>query len=173
MNSHQHKNSSLGLYKQCLFICITFVLSACSSVPQEPSVPFVYTIVASNDINQDINEQPSSVVIRVFQLAEIGNFTAARYEDVFSPSQEKLGTEFIAFGEHLIDPGSQNTFTVEVAERTKFLGIAVGLRSADSVVWKVSKPIPQKSLLKDPLGFLSTRGLVISINKLSVSVNEA
>lgn len=164
------KLSSYTTFKILLLILASSFLVACSSVPEEPKIPFVYTVNAAEDINPDIRGEASSVVLKVFQLSELGLFTAARYEDVFSDSYAKLGTEFIAVNEHLLNPATSQTFSVEISERAKFLGIAVAYRSTDSVVWKTTHMVPKKSLVSDPLGFLSTNGIIISVDKLSVSV---
>lgn len=152
-----------------LLLAATLVVSGCSSSPLERKIKFAYTIVAAPDINPDIHGEPSSVVVRVIQLTNVPNFQAASYENVFTGLVNKLGNEFIAVDEHLIDPGATQVFKAEVSERAKFLGIAVGYRSSGAVTWKTVQPIPEKSLL-DPFGFFSREGIVIEVGKLSVQV---
>lgn len=150
-------------------LALFLFISGCSTSPLERKIKFVYTITASNDINPDINGAPSSAVVRIVQLTNSGNFNAASYENIFSGLENKLGAEFIAFNEHLIDPGTEQVFKVELSERAKFLGVAVGYRSVDLVTWKTVQAIPEKSFL-DPLGFFSREGIFISVERLSVQV---
>lgn len=152
-----------------LSLLLSFVMSACSSSPLEPKSTFSYTISASSDINPDIRNQPSSVVVKVVQLLNMGNFKNASYESIFSGLENKLGSELIAMEEHLIDPDSTQTFKLELSKRTQFLGVAVGYRQADAVTWKAVHPIPKTSLL-DPRSLLGNEGMFIKVEKSNIQI---
>ena len=162
------KSTSTLIALQIVLVAM-LLLTSCSSSPLEKKIKFAYTITASEDINLDINGTPSSVIVRVFQLTNTANFKAARYENVFTGLQNKLGAEFIGVNEHLVDPETEQVFKVDLSAQAKFLGIAVGYRSADTVTWKTVQAIPEKSVF-DPLGFFSREGLFISVEKSSVRV---
>jgi type VI secretion system protein VasD len=141
---------------------ITILIGACGSTG-EKKVDYTYIISAAHDINPDITGQPSSVVVRVYQLSNRINFENASYEDLFAVSGNALGTEFIAVNELLVDPATTLELDVEISENAKFLGIVVGYRSVDMVTWRTIEEVPEKS-------FFNSSGLQILIEKLSVRV---
>jgi type VI secretion system protein VasD len=111
------------------------------------------------------------VVIRVYQLKNRVNFDNARYEDLFNPVNNTLGAEFIAVDEFLIDPGMNKELDVDVSAATKFVGIAVGYRSDDSVNWRTIVTMPEKAML-DPIGLFSGGGIQIILDELSVRAED-
>lgn len=145
-----------------ILVLLMMLLGACGSTG-EKKVDITYMISAANDINPDITGQPSSVVVRVYQLSNRINFENASYEDLFATSGNSLGTEFIAVDEFLVDPATTIELDVEISENAKFLGIVVGYRSVDMVTWRTIEAVPEKS-------FFSSSGLQILIEKLSVRV---
>lgn len=152
-----------------LLLLFSVLLSACSSLPLEPKSTMTYTIAASSDINPDIHGQASSVVVKVMQLANVGNFNNAGYETIFTGRDNELGNAFIAMEEHLVDPDSTQTFKLELSKRTQFLGVAVGYRRVDSVTWKTVLSLPKKSFL-DPRSLLGNGGPLIAVDKSSVQI---
>lgn len=155
-----------------ILLIFSLTLLACGSMPpQEQKTGFTYAISASNTINPDINNQPSSVVVRIYQLSNTLNFENALYEDLFEPIKNSLGAEYISVNEYLVDPGMSQSFEVEISATTKFIGVAVGYRSVDMVTWRVIQPVQEKSLL-DPIGILSGTGIQILVDELSVRVVE-
>jgi type VI secretion system protein VasD len=141
---------------------VSLVMMSCGSTG-EKKVDFTYMISATDDINPDITGRPSSVVVRVYQLANTINFDNASYEALFATSGNTLGTEFIAVNEYLVDPGSRFELDVEISENAKFIGVVVGYRSVDMVTWRTTMAVPEQS-------FFTSSGLEVLIEKLSVRV---
>lgn len=159
----------MSVYRHCVTVLIiSLFLGACAS-NTEQKVKFSYSINATEDINPDRNGSPSSVVVRVFQLSNKGNFDAALYEDLFNGSTNVLGAEMIAVNDHLIDPGSSQTFNADISANTQHIGVAVGYRSLDQVTWKAIQSMPEKSVL-DSLSFFGREGILISVEKHNVRV---
>lgn len=154
-----------------LLLSIWALFSCASAPPQEQKTGFTYAITASNSINPDINDHPSSVVVRVYQLNSPVNFENARYEELFEATKNTLGTEYIAINEYLVDPESSQSFEVELSATTKFIGVAVGYRSVDMVTWRVIHPLQKKNVF-DPTGIFSRGGIQILVDELSVRVIE-
>ena len=155
-----------------ILLLVSSALLGCENIPpQEKNSEFIYSIKASDSINPDINGQPSSVVVRVFQLNSPLNFERARYEDLFEPIKNTLGAEYISVNEYLVDPGMSESFEVKLSAAAKFIGVAVGYRSIDMVTWRVVQPIEEKSAL-DPIGLLDSSGIQILVDELSVRVVE-
>jgi type VI secretion system protein VasD len=154
----------LDFFKKVSVICLCIFLTACSST-SENNVDFRYLISATSDINPDIEGHPSSVIVRVYQLANKINFENANYDELFESKHNALGTEFITLNEYLVDPNSLNDIDLKISENAKFIGVVVGYRSVDMVTWRTVIPVPEGS-------FWRGSGLEIKVEKLSVRVIE-
>jgi len=152
----------LDYFKKMSVVCLCIILTACGATT-ENNVDFRYLISASSDINPDIEGRPSSVIVRVYQLANKINFENANYDALFESDHNALGTEFITLNEYFVDPNSQNDVDLKISENTKFIGVVVGYRSVDMVTWRTVMPVPEKSFWRDS-------GLEIKVEKLSVRV---
>ncbi len=162
----------IKIWQLSILLAFSLALCACESLPpQEKTKGFTYAITATNSINPDINNQPSSVVVRIYQLNSPLNFENALYEDLFNAKQNTLGAEFIAVNEYLIDPAMSQSFDVKIAATTKFIGVAVGYRSVDMVTWRAIQSVNESSLL-DKINIFSAGGIQVMIDELSVRVVE-
>lgn len=148
---------------------ITFILvvlsSGCSMQQGESNVDFKYQITASEDINPNINGEPSPVLVRVYQLSNKVNFQNAPYEALFDNVHTALGAEFISINEYLVHPGTNNPVELEISENVKYLGVAVGYRSIDMVNWRAVIAVPDNHFWNDS-------GIEIKVDTLSVRVIE-
>ncbi|MGQ8367225.1 type VI secretion system lipoprotein TssJ [Glaciecola sp. 1036] len=161
-----------SLHRILVVLIFSLFMSGClSTEPSEKTRDFSYEIIASENINPDINQQASSVLVRVYQLNNRVNFEKARYEDLFDSDKNTLGAEFISVNEYLIDPGTSKSLDADVSATTKFIGIAVGFRSANAVNWRTIVSMPEKSSL-DPMGLFGSGGVQIIIDDLSVRTTE-
>ena len=152
----------LNLLMKVCTVCLCVLLFACSST-SENKIDFSYLLAASSDINPDIQGNPSSVVVRIFQLTNKLNFENASYDQLLGSEYNSLGTEYIDVDEFLVDPGSEREIELKISENTAFIGVAVGYRSVDMVTWRTLMPIPEQSFWRDS-------GLHIKVERLSVRV---
>jgi type VI secretion system protein VasD len=152
----------LDFFKKMSVVYLCVFLTACGATT-ENNVDFSYLISASSDINPDIEGRPSSVIVRVYQLANKINFENANYNELFESDHNALGTEFITLNEYFVDPGSKNDIELKISENTKYIGVVVGYRSVEMVTWRTVMSVPEKS-------FFSDSGLEIKVEKLSVRV---
>lgn len=149
-----------------IIIFFLFTLSiGCSTQQGERSVDFKYQITTSNDINPNINGEPSPVLVRVYQLSNKVNFQNAPYEALFDNEHSALGAEFININEYLVHPGTNNPVQLQISENVKYLGVAVGYRSIDMVNWRAVIAVPENH-------FWSDSGIEIKVDTLSVRVIE-
>lgn len=162
----------IKIWRLSILLILSLALCACGSIPpQEKKTGFTYAISTTNSINPDINNHPSSVVVRIYQLNSPLNFENALYEDLFNAKQNTLGAELIAVNEYLVDPGMSQSFDVEIAATAKFIGVAVGYRSVDMVTWRVIQPISEPSVLNQ-INIFSGGGIQVMVDELSVRVVE-
>ncbi|MFT7259687.1 MAG: type VI secretion system protein VasD [Glaciecola sp.] len=160
----KEKGKMLNYLTKIGFIYCCFLLTSCSSTT-EKTVDFNYFISAAADINPDITGQPSSVIVRIYQLSNKINFENATYDVLFENNQNVLGTEFIGLEEYLIEPDSKRKVELKISENARFIGVVVGFRSTTMVTWRTLKAIPENS-------FWNSSGIEIKISKLSVRVVE-
>lgn len=177
MNKHETKKHLMATLKAqgkylLSLLLISILLSGCAgSNLIEKTNSFVYAISATQNINPNIKNHPSSVVVRIYQLNNNVNFETARYDDLFNPAKNVLGAEFIAVNEYLVDPGMNTEVNIDVLATTKFFGVAVGFRSIDTVNWRTTVKLNEKSSL-NPIALFGASGIRIIVDGLNVRAEE-
>jgi type VI secretion system protein VasD len=151
-----------NLVKSFFVIAFFALLTGCAA-KTEHNVDFNYNIRAAADINPDIQNMPSPVIVRVYQLSNKINFEDATYNVLFESDHNALGAEYISLNEYLVHPGTNNEVELKISENAKYLGVAVGYRSIDNVNWRTVIAVPDGKFWRDA-------GIEIKVDKLSVRV---
>jgi type VI secretion system protein VasD len=102
------------------------------------------SIRAGERINVNELEQPSPVVLRIYELRTTEGFLAADFFDLYDREQTRLGTELLGRREVTLIPG--RTVTQDrrkLAEETRHLGALAAFRDLDGAEWRVAAPIRQ------------------------------
>lgn len=85
----------------------------------------------------DMNNGGNAAVVKVYQLSADGNFSSAPLSAFWRDDQGTLGTELVRPPRKVtLYPSEQKTVTFELAEKTKFLGVAANLREPDREQWR-------------------------------------
>ncbi len=154
-----------------LFILtMTLLLSACGSDPpkEEPKPPETpkttidVDIVISTLVNPDIDGRPSPIVVRLYELKNIGKFEEADFYKLFEDHEGALGGDLLASEKFHFKPGDTKTIAHEVSPDTKFIAVTAAFRDFNKAVWRDFVSIePEK-----------TTGLVVMLESLNVSIRK-
>lgn len=150
--------------KISFILLVATILNGCLST-QESTVDFTYIIKASADINPSIDNLPSPVVLRVYQLSNKINFEHSSYETLFNSDLNTLGTEYLKVSEYLIPPGTNKQEILQISKSAKYIGVAVGYRSIELVNWRIIIPTPTTK-------FWKSSGIAIQLDRVSVRVTS-
>jgi len=108
--------------------------------PPEPPPPPRLEIraEAAPTINRDAAGHPLSVVVRVYQLKDKGEFSKLTFDLAASgrPGPELLGQEYLAATEFTLVPGAMHKGLEPLQPETRFLGVAAAFRHPDAHLWR-------------------------------------
>lgn len=140
--------ASLILHIIIIFISILGVISCASPSPKKNSVSLI--LVASSDLNPDINGRPSPLALTIYQLASTSSFRKSDYMSLAEKSKSTLGKDLIAMNTVTIRPGQMIELEQSINVGECALGIVAGYRVIDTSGWQLVHEYPQKKT-----GFLS------------------
>ncbi len=100
-------------------------------------------IIATSNLNPDINSRPSPVVVRLYQLKTPGKFEAADFNSLYHNDTATLGSDLVKREEYILRPGELQQYKNEPSDDARFLGVVAAFRNIDSAGWKSQIIIPQ------------------------------
>lgn len=110
------------------------LLSACLSGPKS------FEIRGDGDpiLNRDISGKSLSVVVRVYQLKDAGEFSKLTFDMLASgrPETEFLGQELLGKSEAIVVPGGKYVNTDKISSDAKYVGVVALFRRPDQHYWR-------------------------------------
>jgi len=138
-------------------------LSSCGSAPSTPkSESLEIRISATDDVNPDLENRPSPIILHMLELTDLDAFNRADFFTLMQNESAALGADLIKKTEIILTPGSSKTSTLELDHRTAFLGFVAGYRDIDNSSWRVSQQINQGK----------TDWISVKLDKQQVSISE-
>ncbi|MBM3546284.1 MAG: type VI secretion system lipoprotein TssJ [Alphaproteobacteria bacterium] len=102
------------------------------------------TVIASPLINPDLNQRPSPVLVRVYQLSNPDSFEASDFASLFEKDEATLGPAMLAKRELIIAPGGIQVVNADLKPDALFVGAVVGYRNFEKATWKNLFPLAGK-----------------------------
>lgn len=118
----------------------TLALAGCGGGPPPPTM-IELTMAASPDANA-IQNIPSPVVVRVYQLKSPAAFEEADYFQLDKSESEVLGDDLLGKDEYFLSPGASQTVISEVNPDTRYLGLVAAFYNIDAATWRDTVPVP-------------------------------
>jgi type VI secretion system protein VasD len=148
------------------FLCL--ILSSCGSDPpkEEPKVEetkIQANIIVSNDVNPDVNGRPSPVVVRIYELKNLGKFDEADFFKLLEDHEGALGSDLLASEKFHLKPGETKEIAHPVSPETKYIAVSAAFRDFNRAVWRYSTPIENAK----------TSELAIKLNNVNISIEKA
>jgi type VI secretion system protein VasD len=125
-------------FSQAIFALITsLMLVACSTVNVGMN--------ANEDINPNLQGNPSSIMIYVFQLKDTLAFNSANFSQINSVAG--LKGSVITKDTYIIQPGEQKQISFSTDDDAKYIGVAAGYRNIN-LEWKKVIPVTSHTFSK-------------------------
>lgn len=121
-----------------VLVCALLLVSGCSSALNIFSGPLTVRLQGQEDMNGG-----NAARVHIFELAGETNFRTATVSKFWRDTKGTLGGELINAREELLYPNETKTVEFEVAEKTKFIGIAANLRNPDREQWRSIHPVEE------------------------------
>ncbi|CAA9889687.1 Type VI secretion lipoprotein, VC_A0113 family [Candidatus Methylobacter favarea] len=151
-----------------ILILLSMLLWSCSSDPEKPEPPpepptIVQAIIAVSDqVNPDVNDRPSPIVVYLYELKALGKFEDADFYKLYEDHESVLGSELVASEKFHLQPGDITLVDHPVSPETKYIAVSAAYRNLNEAIWKAAVPIPAKK----------TSELRIFVGKLSVGIRQ-
>lgn len=123
-------------------------LAACSSNPKLPQIET--TLQAVNFLNPNIYNQPSPVVVTLYQLKSPMAFEQANFYALYSKPAAVLGDDLVDQREVEIRPRQSLFIQQALAPSASYLGIIAAFRDPDTAQWRriIAMPNAKKITLR-------------------------
>jgi len=100
------------------------------------------TIEVTTAGQPDMNSGGNAAVVQVYQLSGEGNFGDLSFRS-FWQQQGTIAKLIDAPSKKTVYPNERERFDLEVAEKTKFIGVAANLRNPNSEKWRALYPVEE------------------------------
>ncbi len=121
--------------KKNLFIVLCgLLLTACSSTPDPTLLDL--TLTASADLNPDLTNRPSPMVIKLVELKSHTAFENADYFALSANTKSVLGPDYVAEEMMPVRPGEIKKFKLRLHSESRFIGVLAEYRALDNAVWR-------------------------------------
>lgn len=147
-----------------LFLFISSTLSGCGKdeiVKPDPPPTVINTVIRTSDkVNPDVDNRPSPLVVRIYDLKALGTFESADFYTLFNDHESLLGADLVASEKFHLKPGESKKFVRTLPAEAKFFAVTAAYRDLNQAVWKDVLRIPRSK----------TTEVIILVDDLTVSI---
>lgn len=126
----------------CFALCIPLVLLGCASTERAAAIPYQVELLADANVNPDIKNRPSPIVIRVFELRADAAFEASSFFSLQDKPEQVLGQEMIATDRIIMRPGEKKLFNRPGSVDARSIGLIAEYRDLEANRWRKVIPLP-------------------------------
>ncbi|MEW7993397.1 MAG: type VI secretion system lipoprotein TssJ [gamma proteobacterium symbiont of Ctena orbiculata] len=109
------------------------MVMGCSSVSS-----VAVTMSAAQSVNPDINDRPSPIVARIYELKSLSVFNNADFFNLFEQDVALLGDEMLMRDELHFQPGEVKLLERELQPDTRYVGVIGAYRDIENAIWRRS-----------------------------------
>ncbi len=115
------------------------LLTACGGAPKKETLEI--RISATSDVNPDLNNRPSPVILHILELTAVDEFNKATFFGLTENDAAALGGDVLNKTEIILTPGGASETVLELDSRVGFLGFVAAYRDIDNARWRVSQEV--------------------------------
>ena len=150
-------------------ILLVLLLIGCNTSPEKSDEPEKREALdrvidakfsASLQVNPDVNNRPSPIVVRVFELKNLGNYSESDFYGLFENYESILGGDILSSEQFNLNPGDTQVWKKNAAPETQYIAVIAAFRDINQAMWRDSMIIPVEKNLQ----------LLIYVDKLSISI---
>ncbi|HKJ17018.1 MAG TPA: type VI secretion system lipoprotein TssJ [Xanthomonadales bacterium] len=120
---------------------LALLLSACGSAPKSNKEKLEIRISATSDVNPDLNDRPSPVILHILELTSIDGFNRATFFELTENDAAALGGDVLNKSEIILTPGGTSETVLDMDSQISFLGFVAAYRDIDNSRWRVSQEV--------------------------------
>jgi type VI secretion system protein VasD len=115
-------------------LVLSGLVLGCASAPKPARIDGV--IEASPALNPSINNRPSPLVLRVYELKSPTAFNGADFMSLYQRDQAELGADLMGKEEFTLQPGENRPVSKTLAVGARFIGVLAAYRDVDRAQWR-------------------------------------
>ena len=121
-------------------LLLASALSGCgTSVPKPTRLQG--NIVAAVGLNPSINDRPSPLLLRIYELRSPTAFNQADFMSLYQSDQTTLAADLVMREEVMLQPGETRLFNKLLAPETRFIGVIAVYRNLERATWRAVVPV--------------------------------
>lgn len=120
-------------------------LAGCATDSSQPQKIISLNLVASTDLNPDMNGRASPVAISIYQLANSSGFQKSDYISLAENGQASLGKDLLMINTITIRPGQTVQLEYPIANGEAAFGVVANYRVIDNSGWQLIYEYPRES----------------------------
>lgn len=117
------------------------IAAGCSSPPKPVVTTVAGSIEASPRLNPSINQRPSPLLMRVYELRTPAAFSNADFMALYQSDQAALATDIVAREEFMLQPGENRAVRKTLAADTRYIGVLGIYRNLEKATWRAVVPV--------------------------------
>jgi type VI secretion system protein VasD len=143
-------------------------LAGCGSAPvvEPPPPPLTVDVAlaATADVNPDINQRASPLVVRVYELADAEAFNGADFFALWNQEPVALAAALVKRHEFVLAPEGKADKVLTLDPRVQAIGVVAAFRDIRNANWRAVVPVSQ-----DPKGARAFRLDIAASGKNAVA----
>ena len=126
-------------------LVLACALAACGTSPPKPA-RVEGSIAAAPGLNPSVNNRPSPVLLRIYELRSPTAFNQADFMSLYQSDQATLAADLVAREETMLQPGEVRPISKQLSPETRFIGVVAVYRNLERATWRAVVPVtPNKT----------------------------
>ena len=144
-------------------LCLLMGLAACSSDSTPDPTTATISILATEQLNPNVDGSPAPVVVILYELKSKSTFESAEFPQLFYDGRATLGGDLLGIQELEIKPGLKEDRMEDFSPETRILGVVAGYRNLNNATWRASTAITPEQ----------ENSVLLTIDSLALSLRPA
>ena len=146
--SYRHPSRLTNLLA-LLMLSIVLALPGCGTKASAPkSVHVGGVVAAAPDVNPSVNDRPSPLLLRIYELRARTTFDQADFMSLYQADQATLATDLVGREEFMLQPGEKRPYAKDLSPETRFVGVVAVYRNLEKATWRAVVPVSNKGPLR-------------------------
>jgi type VI secretion system protein VasD len=142
---------------------LPFGVIGCGGDDVPPPTRIEGNLVASEDVNPNLQGEPSPLFVRLYELRAESAFTNASFFQLYDDDSAALGGDLQERSDFVLRPGETEPFARNLKPETRFLGVMAAYQDIDRATWRALVPVPPEQ----------TTAMTVALNRLDLSVEAS
>ncbi|PWB31963.1 type VI secretion system lipoprotein TssJ [Pseudomonas sp. SDI] len=122
-------------------------LAGCSALsPYSSLTKLNLTLDASDQLNPDLNDRPSPIVLQLMALKHPVAFENSDFFSLYERAQDSLGDDLVAREELELRPGETRQLKLSLTRGSRYVAVLAAYRDLPETQWRYVIPVREQAL---------------------------